>query len=260
MDDVDYARELYEILTAAPDREVPPGWLGGDGIDREDGFGTEVRVTAIDVVPGEHGNQLDIAFVLDVPDDVHVPREGSLLLPLDAEWREISGYAEPEDYAHRVAARVVRNVRDHVRAHEASQEDRRVVPSRVEQHALLMEVLGQQGQVEQQAPDRYLVRRARGRHDLTVLLTADQWELAVRRHGMTRAPLLEHFDEMFASTPPEECFLVFWEGDVTTSTWERLPPAKRPFRPLREMRIQWAAARRGDSDIGWYAHAPRSRD
>ncbi len=231
MDDVDYARELYAILTATPDPEVPVGRLGDDGIDRGDGFGTEVRVTGIEVVPGDHGNQLDIAFVLDVPDDVDVPSEGSLRLPLDAEWREISGYAEPEDYAPRVAARLVHNVHDHVRSHQASRDDDRVMPSRAEQHALLMEVLGGQGHVEEQAADRYLVRRPRWRHDLTVLLTADQWERVLRKHGARRAWLLEHFDELFASTPGEECFLVFWEGDATTSTWARLPPAKRPFPP-----------------------------
>ena len=63
MDDEDYARQLHAILAAPPDPEVPPGHLGDDWIDRSDGFGTDVRVTAIAVVPGDHGNQLDITFV-----------------------------------------------------------------------------------------------------------------------------------------------------------------------------------------------------
>lgn len=259
MDDVEYARQVYGILTAPPDPEVPPGHLGDDWIDRSDGFGTDVRVTAIAVVPGDHGNQLDIAFALDLPDDVVAPREGSLLLPLDAEWREVSGYAEPEDYAHRIAARLVRHIGEHVRAHEPSREDDRDLPSRAEQHAMLLEVLAHEGRVEQQAPTRYVVRRE-GREDLTVLVTPDQWEEVIRRHGLRRAWLLEHFDELFASTPPEERFLVFWEGDVTTSTREKWPPAKRPFPPLREVRRRLSEARASGRAYGWFAHTPGSSD
>jgi hypothetical protein len=259
MDDEDYARQLHAILTAPPDPGISPGHLGDDWIDRGDGFGTDVKVTAIAVVPGEHGNQLDISYVLDLPDDVVVPREGSLLLPLDAEWREVSGYTEPEDYAPRIASRLVRHIPEHVRAHEQSRDDDRDLPARAEQHAMLLEVLAHEGQVDQQAPNRYVVRRE-GRQDLTVLVTPDQWERVIRRHGLRRTWLLEHFDELFASTPPEERFLVFWEGDVTTSTREKLPPAKRPFPPLSETRRRLAEARASGRDFGWFAYTPGWRD
>jgi hypothetical protein len=154
---------------------------------------------------------------------VVAPREGSLLLPLDGEWREVSGYTEPEDYAPHVAARLVRCIRDHASAPQASRDDDRRLPARAEQHAMLLEVLERQGQVEPAWP-------------------------------------LEHFDELFASTPREERFLVFWEGDVTTSTREKVPPAKRPFPPLRETRRRLAEARASGRDFGWFAHAPGSRD
>jgi hypothetical protein len=134
------------------------------------------------------------------PAGVVVPREGSLLLPFDAEWRQVSGYTEPEDYAPHIATRLVRNIREHVRAHEPSQHDDRDLPARAEQHAMLLEVLGREGQVEQQAPNRYVVRRGEG-DDLTVLVTPDQWEQVIRRHGLRRASLLEHFDELLASPP-----------------------------------------------------------
>ncbi|WP_210648726.1 hypothetical protein [Nocardioides sp. SYSU D00065] len=183
MDDVDYARKVYEILTAPPDPGIPPGHLGDDWIDRSDGFGTDVTVTSIAVVPGDYGNQLDIFYVLDLPDDVAVPREGSLLLPLDAEWREVSGYTEPEDYAPRIAMRLVRHIHEHVRAYEQSRDDDRDLPARAEQHAMLLEVLGCKGQVEQEAPNRYVVRRE-GLDVLTVLLTPDQWKQVIRRHGL----------------------------------------------------------------------------
>ena len=259
MDDVDYARQVYEVLTAPPDPGISPGSLGDDWIDRSDGFGTDVKVTAIAVVPGDHGSQLDISYVLDLPDDVVVPREGSLLLPLDAEWREVSGYTDPEDYAPRIAMRLVRHIHEHVRAHESSQDDDRDLPPRAEQHAMLLEVLGREGEVEQQAPNRYVVRRGE-QEVLTVLLTPDQWERVIRRHGLRRTWLLEHFDELFASTPREERFVVFWDGDVATSTREKLPPAKRPFPPLSETRRRLAEARASGQDFGWFAYTPGSRD
>lgn len=260
MDDVDYVRQLHEILTGPPGPEVTPGGLGDDWIDRSDGFGTEVRVTGIDVVPGEHGDQLDIAFVLDLPDDVDVPREGSLLLPFDAEWRKASGYAEPEDYAPRIAARLVRGIYEHVRTHTpSSREEDHDLPSRAEQHAMLLEVLGAEGQVEQQGPSRHVVRR-QGREDLVVLLTPEHWERVIRRHGPRREWVREHLDELVASTPPEEHFLVFWEGDVTTSTREELPPVKKPLPPLREVRRRLREAQASGRSFGWFAHPPGSGD
>ncbi|WP_104108363.1 hypothetical protein [Nocardioides sp. 616] len=255
MDDEDYARQLYTILTAPLDPELPAGRLGDDFIDRSDGFGTDMRVTAIDVVPGDHGNQIDVAYVLDLPNEVDTPREGSLLLPLDAEWREVSGYTEPEDYARHIAMQLVRHIHQLLWAHQPSREDERVLPSREEQQAMLLEVLGRQGEVEKAAPNRYVVRRRR-RDDLTVLVTPDQWERVIRRHGIRRAWLLEHFDELFASTPEEERFLVFWDGDVTTSTREELPPAKKPSPPLRELRRRLAEARASGEDFGWFAYSP----
>lgn len=259
MDDADYARQLYEILTAPPGEEMSPGGLGDDGIDRADGFGSVVKVSSIVVVPGDHGSQIDVAFLLDLPDQIDVPREGSMLLPLDAEWREVSGFAEPEDYAPRIAMRLVRHIHEHIRAHEPSRGDERDLPARAEQHAMLLEVLGQQGAVEQQAADRYVVGNAT-REDLIVLLTPDQWERVIRRHGPGRADLLGYFDEFFASTPREERFLVFWAGDATTSMREKLPPVEKPFPSLRETRRQLDEARASGQRFGWFAYPPESRD
>lgn len=259
MDDAEYARQLEEILTAPPGPEMTPGGLGDDGIDRCDGFGTVVKVSSIAVVPGDHGSQIDVTFVLDLPGHIDVPRVGSLLLPFEAEWREVSGFAEPEDYAPRIAMRLVLHIHEHIRAHESSRDDEPDLPARAEQHAMLLQVLGQQGEVEQQAADRYVVRNG-GREDLVVLLTPDQWERVVRRHGPGRAHLLEHFDELLAATPREERFLVFWEGDATTSMRERLPPVTRPFPSLRETRRRLDEARASGQCVGWFAYRPGPRD
>ncbi|CAB4961387.1 unannotated protein [freshwater metagenome] len=81
MDDVDYARQLYEILTAPPGPEISTGSLGDDWIDRCDGFGTDVKVRSIVVVPGDHGSQIEVAFVLDLPEDIDVPRRVRCCFP-----------------------------------------------------------------------------------------------------------------------------------------------------------------------------------
>lgn len=70
----------------------------------------------------------------------------------------------------------------------------------------------------------------------------------------------EYARQLFSWTAPEERFLVFWEGDVTTSTREKLPPAKRPFPPLREVRRRLREARASGRANGWFAHAPGSSD
>lgn len=139
MEDGAYARELLRILTRPVDPDLLPGHLDADWIDRHDGFGTDLRVTSIDVVPGEHGAQIDIGFVLDLPAGSDLPDRGSLLLPVDREWREVSGFDEPQDYAPRVASQLMRNIGAlHSRLRPAHLHD---VPSRDEQHALLLHVL-----------------------------------------------------------------------------------------------------------------------
>ena len=108
------------------------------------------------------------------------------------------GFAEAEDYAPRIATRLVRCIREHSRSHQPPRDDRDL-PSRAEQRALLLEVLGREGQVVEQAANRYAVRQQKA--DLMVVLTPDQWEQMVHRRGQRRQQLLEHFGELFASSP-----------------------------------------------------------
>ncbi|NYE35544.1 hypothetical protein F4692_000648 [Nocardioides cavernae] len=173
MDDEEYARELFRILTRPPEPDLEPGRLGDDWIDRSDGFRTDVQVVSLEVVPGPYGAQVDVRFELDVPAGYDVPAQGHVLMPLDEEWRAASGFVEPEDYAPRIAGRVSRAAREHVVAHTGPPRRGFDVPDREEQHALLLRVLGRHGEVEHVASDCYVVRTD-GDDDMVVLLTPEQ--------------------------------------------------------------------------------------
>lgn len=255
MEDQAYARELFAILTGPPDPSVPPGGLQPDWIDRHSGFGTEIRVSSIDVVPGLHGVQIEVGFVLEVPEGRDVPPEGSFLLPVDREWRELSGFAEPEDYAPRVASAVEQKAGEHVRAHSGRRTRGSYdPPDRDAQHAMLLSVLGRYGEVEEERAGRYVVRRA-GRDDIVVVLSADEWEQVLRREGPPHDDF-DSYEERFASTPREERFLVFWDGHLTSSVREELPPVKRPHEPMHVVKQRIAEARASRKDFGWFAYMP----
>lgn len=261
MDDEEYARELFRILTAPPETDLEPWHLGDDWIDRYDGFGTEVRVTSVEVVPGPYGAQVEVGFRLEVPQGLDVPEVGSVRLPVEEGWRVLSGFAEPEDYAPQVASRVTRSAREHVVARTRGPRRTFEVPEREEQHALLLQVLGRRGAVEQVTADRYVVRTGGSgdADDPVVVLTPDEWEQVLRRHGPPHDSF-DHYEELFASTPVEHRFWVFWEGDLTSSTREQLPPVKAPQPPLREVRRRIARARASGAAYGWFAYDPRTDD
>lgn len=265
MDDEEYARELFRILTAPPEPDLEPGHLGDDWIDRQDGFGTEVRVTSVEVVPGPYGAQVEVGFRLEVPQGLDVPEVGSVRLPVEEEWRVLSGFAEPEDYAPQVASRVGWAARAHVVAHTEEPRPAYEPPAADTQRKILLHVLGRAGTVEELGADRFVVRReADGDHDdgweVTVVVTPEQWEQVLRRHGPVRHGGLDHYEEMFASAPEEQRYWVFWEGDLTSSIRETLPPVEAPRPPLREVRRQIARARASGTTYGWFAYEPRKDD
>lgn len=99
---------------------------------------------------------------------------------------------------------------------------------------------------------------ARGRD--VVLLSADQWEQALGRHGIPEDGAFNHYEELLASRGRGERFLVFWDGDLVTSTREELPPASTPRPPLRETKRRIAEAEAGGATYGWFAHRPDSHE
>ena len=83
--------------------------------------------------------------------------------------------------------------------------------------------------MEEVAPGRFDVRV----RPATVIVTAEEWEQVVRRHGTRRAWLFEHFDEFFGSKHSDDVFIVFWEGDLVGSVRDALPPVAS----LRELLV-----------------------
>ena len=96
MDDHEYALTgLFGILTR-PDGpgQARPGAAAPTGSTASDGFGTVLRgACPITVVPGQHGSQIQVALRAPPARRTSTgPADGALLLlPLDAEWRELSG-------------------------------------------------------------------------------------------------------------------------------------------------------------------------
>lgn len=264
MDDEEYARQLFDILTRPVDESVNQFAPGGDRIDREGGFGTEVRVTSVHVVTGEHGAELEVGFVMDVPDRPafrDVPATGSVRLPADAEWRELSGYAEPTAYASAVAYQVMAAGRQLVVSNERPRPRRadRDLPGRDEQWALLLEHLGYEGPVREVGKGRVEVTRTWDGIEsvLTVVVTPDEWEQLLHRNG-TGVGFGDWFGPLVATMQEDEGFLVYWRDDLHASTREELPPVRgtaseRRFRAI----VDEARARDPDATFRWTAHRSR---
>lgn len=248
MDDEAYVRKLFAILTNPSPTGIDPSDPYGqadDRIDRHDGFGRDVRVTSATVVPGEHGAQVEIGYVLDLPDAPELegmPPEGSFRLPVAAEWRAASNYSDPADYAPLVAHQVMTQIHRHVRAHQPPQPPPDL-PGRDVQWALLLEHLGDEGSAREISPGRIEVT-LEDDEVVTVLVTPEQWEQVLLQHWN----LLDYFGELLGPREDDERYLVFWEGDFERSVREELPPV-RPWRPLSVI-----------PGGAWYAYAPDSAD
>lgn len=262
MDDEEYARQLFTILTRPldPDDSVDDYVTGPDRIDRYDGFGTEVQVTSVAVVPGEHGDQLDVGFVLKVPDGVDVPPEGSVLLPFAATWREAQGLLSPAAHAPIVASGVMSGVTSHVAAHRNAPSPQRVLPDRAAQRELLLELLRRQGKMTEVSPGRFDVRREPDEPAVTVVLSPDEWERVLHRHGAPRRDTFDFYDELFDARHEDETFIVYWREDLTGSVREELPPVHGALREM--LKIQAARDRGEDPYAGgaWFAYTPNAEE
>jgi hypothetical protein len=121
-------------------------------------------------------------------------------------------------------------VNRHVRAHQPADRTVEDLPGRDEQWAILLELLGREGTTREVSPGRLEVVRWPDGRILTVVLTPDQWEQYLLRHGVDLEPH-NRFDMLLATGQRDQVFLVFWDGDLERSVREALPPV-RPWRPL----------------------------
>jgi hypothetical protein len=291
MSDEEYIATLLAILTNPAPTGIDPADPYGradDGIDRYDGFGREVRVVGLQVVDGQYGDELEVSFVLDLPEDPEwedVPEQGVTRVPFDAEWRRLSEFDDPAAYAPQVALRVSSAAHTHAVEHqhggrlarrraEYRAASRAALPDRDVQRGLLLQTLAGEGEVVQVAADRFDLRlRSEADGDgvggvagpgvldaspevITFVLTPDEWEEVLVDEY--KDDLRLYLAETLADPDPDERFVVFHDGSLHRSTREQLPPVRG-----RARERAWALWRSehplGPGD-GWYAYDPNDRD
>lgn len=295
MVDEEYVRVLLDILTNPAPSGIDPADPYGqadDGIDRYDGFSRDVTVTGLRIVEGPHGDELEVGFAWALPPEpdpewVGVPEHGVARVPFDEEWRRLSGFTEPADYAPHVAARVMRAAGDHVQEHRHGERMARTraewraraqaaLPDRATRRKQVLDALAGEGEVTQVAPDRIelrlpdatdeAVRDAAGSREevsalnsqpevITFVLSPEEWEEVLI--GQYDDDLSLYIAETLALPDPDEQFVVLYEGDLRLSTRMELPPVRgRAWeRALSRLRAEhppgpgygWSAADTNDS-------------
>lgn len=296
IDDEEYVAALLAILTNPAPAGIDPADPYGqadDGIDRFDGFGRDVTVTGLGLVDGPYGDELEVSFLLDLPDGDPewdgVPPRGSTRVPFDAEWRRLSELTDPAAYAPQVASRVTAAARQHAVRHQhggraARAQDewrkraRARLPDRETQRRLLLETLAHEGEVTQVAPDRFEVRLrdvpAVERPDpsapardawvaldawpqvITFVLSPEEWAEVLVDHYRDDVGL--YVAETLAAPDPDEEFVVFYAGSLHCSTRVELPPVRGRARERAWARLR-AEHPPGPGD-GWYAFDPNDPD
>lgn len=255
MDDAAYVRELFAILTNPSPTGIDPADPYGradDGIDRYDGLGRDVRVTSARVVPGEHAPMLEIGFVLEAPDGPGwegLAREGTVTVPVDAEWRRLSGYDDPTAYAPAVARRVEGAAHRLVQRHRSGMVPRSIedLPDAAARWQVLLDGLAGEGTVREVEPGRLELALAWGEDEqrtVTVLVSPPEWDRVLLRRYVDLGPQ-DYFTDLIGPLDPDrQPFLVFWEDDLVASSREELPPVDPPV----ETRVVPGGA--------WFAYSP----
>lgn len=175
---------------------------------------------------------------------------GSAFVPLDEDWRYLSGYERVDDYAALLADRI------RSAAHELLVPSARPTlatgPTEVASRwQWLLERLALAGQVVESDDGSVRVVRDDG-GEFTVLVTPEQW-------ARIAEPVDPHSDDPqdFNQLNDEETFLVFYENSLEWSMRAELPPVpfgaeiKRSFREAKERgedmsRYGWGAAHAAD--------------
>jgi hypothetical protein len=264
-----FVGELLAILTNPEPTSIAsddPYGRADDGIDRYDGFGRDIWVESLRVVDNEYGPELEVTVGLAVPTDEaeRIPSRAVARVPFEREWRRLSGYESPADYAPYVAREAESAAASHVERHRAAASDspaaespRRRLPARDVQWSLLSAALAVHGGPPVEvSPGRIEVRLADGVDHadaespvVTVIVTPDQWEDVLAAHGWRHVET--YVAELLGPRDPDEHFLVFYGGDLVRSIREELPPVRGAARARC-----LDAVRPG----GWFAVAPPHRN
>jgi hypothetical protein len=268
-DDPAFVARLLAILTNSEPTGIAPDDPYGradDGIDRWDGFGREVWVESLEVVDGPYGPELEVTVGMAVPADERerIPGRAVARVPFEREWRRLSGYESPTEYAPYVAREVESAATSHVERHRvaasaspAAGSARSQLPARDVQWRLLLSALAAEGGPSVEvSPGRIEVHLADSDDHadadspvVTVTVTPDQWEDVLAAHGWRHVEM--YVAELLGPLHPDEHFVVFYRGDLVRSIREELPP----------VRAAAGAHRLGEAHPGgWFAVAPPHRN
>jgi hypothetical protein len=154
-------------------------------------------------------------------------------VPLDAEWRRLSGYADPAAYAPAVARRVESAAHTLVAQHRSGARPRSIedLPDAAARWQVLLDGLAGEGAVREVGPGRLelaLDWGDGGRWTVTVLVTAHEWDRVLLRHHLELAPQDYFMDLIGPLDPDHQPFIVFWEDDLVASSRAELPPVDPP--------------------------------
>ncbi len=214
----------------------------GDGIDRWNGFGREIWVESLEVVDGEYGPELEVTVGLAVPADEasRIPSRAVTRVPFEREWRRLSGYESPADYAPcvareaRVGCGVARRASPRGGLGFGGVAPRGRLPAREVQWSLLLSALAvEAGPPVEVAPGRIDVRLADSDDHspvVTVIVTPDQWEDVLAAHGWRHVEM--YVAELLRPRDPDEHFVVFYRGDLVRSIRESRPRSAEPDEPV----------------------------
>jgi hypothetical protein len=260
-EDEAFVAELLAILTKPDPTGIDPYGMADDGINRWNGLGRDIWVESLRVVDGEYGPELEVVVRLAVPADEtpRIPGRAVARVPFEREWRRLSGYESPADYAPYVAGEAEWAARSHIRVHRAgpSQSTRREaapLPARDVQWQLLLDGLAVEGgPAVEVSPGRIEVRLADSDDHVeadspvvTVVVTPGQWEDVLAAHGWRHVEI--YLAQLLGPRDPDERFVVYYRGELVRSIREELPPVRGAARARR-----FAAMGPG----GWYAVAPQ---
>lgn len=251
-----------------------------DGIDRHDGFGSDVRIVGLSPVDDADFPELEVAFELELPRRRrfrNVPRTGTTRVLFGAEWLAASGFETPSSYAPEVARHVqlaavqlVQGVIDRKRVARVDLDavDRSVPPASVLWEQLMSDLRGDHVSVAlvEDGVIEVAAEWMEGDGTMRVHVTPDQWrELVVRSevgarmdsgidassagHGPGLA--MFHLDEEIGSADEDENHVVFFRGGFHRSVRAELPP-------VAGRGLDWPPTE-GSGD-GWLAFGPHDGD
>jgi hypothetical protein len=202
---------------------------------------------------------------LAVPADEteRIPSRVVARMPFEREWRRLSGYESPTDYAPYVAREAESAATSHVERHRvaasaspAIESARGRLPARDVQWGLLLSALATEGgPAVEVSPGRIEVRLAdcddstdADSPGVTVIVSPDEWADVLAAHGWRHVEM--YVAELLGPRDPDEHFVVFYRGDLVRSIREELPPVRGRAR----------AGRLGEERPGgWFAVAKPPR-